>query len=149
MELMKLTTKMRYGTRAMLDLAVRYNNGPTSLRDVAERQDVSLKYLERLFTSLQASGLVRAVRGAKGGYQLSKSPGKVTLRQLYEILEGSNPLVDCTTNPQVCDRSEMCVTLPVWAQLYDVCMETLESITLEDLVHRAQQVEGQPGMYYI
>ena len=146
---MRLTTKMRYGTRAMLDLALHYNGGPTSLKHVAKRQNVSLKYLERLFATLQAAGLVRGIRGAHGGYQLSRSPGKVTLRQIYETLEGSNPLVDCTTDPQVCDRSEMCVTLHVWAQLYEVCMETLESITLEDLVHRAQEIEGQPGMYYI
>jgi Rrf2 family protein len=146
---MRLTTKMRYVTRAMLDLALHNNGGPTSLKDIAERQNVSLKYLERLFATLQASGLVRGIRGAHGGYQLSESPGKVTLRQLYETLEGLNPLVDCTSDPQVCDRSELCVTLHVWAQLYDVCMETLESITLDDLVHRTEQVEGQPGMYYI
>ncbi|MCJ7737911.1 MAG: Rrf2 family transcriptional regulator [Anaerolineae bacterium] len=146
---MRLTTKMRYGTRAMLDLALHHNGGPTSLKDIAERQNVSLKYLERLFATLQASGLVRGIRGAHGGYLLSEPPEKVTLRQLYETLEGSNPLVDCTSDPQVCDRSERCVTLGGWAQLYDVCMETVESITLDDLVHRTEQLEGQPGMYYI
>ncbi len=146
---MRLTTKMRYGTRAMLDLALHHNCGPTSLNDIAKRQNLSLKYLERLFATLQSSGLVRGIRGAHGGYQLSQSPGEVTLRQLYETLEDSNALVECTTDPQACDRSKTCVTLPVWAQLFDVCMETLDSITLDDLVQRAQQMDGQPGMYYI
>ena len=133
----------------MLDLALQGNDGPTSVRDIATRQEVSPKYLERLFATLQASGLVRAVRGAHGGYQLTKPPREITLRQIYEALEGSTPLVDCTADPQVCNRSETCVTLHVWAQLYDACMETLDSITLEDLVHRTEQMGGQASMYYI
>jgi Rrf2 family protein len=140
---------MRYGTRALLDLVLHSNNQPVSLRDVAKRQDVSLKYLERLFMTLQAVGLVRAVRGPHGGYQLSKSPKEVTLRHIYESLEGTQPLVDCIADAQICDRSDTCVTQHVWAQMYHAYMDVLDSTTLEDLVRQAEGVQGQSDMYYI
>ncbi len=138
---MKLTTRFRYGTRAMLDLALHSDHTPTSLKEIAGRQNLSLKYLESLFASLQAAGLVRSVRGAQGGYQLAFPPGSITLRQLYEILEGSYPLVNCTADPKVCSRSESCVTQHVWAQMYQICTEFLESNTLKDLMDRAENAQ--------
>ena len=146
---MKLTTRFRYGTRSMLDLALHSNQRPTNLKAIAGRQALSLKYLENLFAALQAAGLVRSVRGAQGGYQLAKSPGDITMRQLYEVLEGSNPLADCTADPRVCSRSETCVTQQIWAEMYHVCMEYLDSITLKDLMGRAENIQAPSDVYYI
>jgi Rrf2 family transcriptional regulator, cysteine metabolism repressor len=146
---MKLTTKFRYGTRALLDLALHSDGGPTSLKEIAGRQDLSLKYLENLFAVLQAAGLVRSVRGAQGGYQLALPPNEITVRQLYEVLEGPGPLVDCTAEPVLCARSEGCVTHQVWSNLYQLCMEFLGSITLRDLMDRAESIQFQFSAYYI
>jgi Rrf2 family transcriptional regulator, cysteine metabolism repressor len=144
----KLTTKTRYGTRAMLDLSLHYDEGPISSKDIARRQDLSQKYLERLLVALQAADLVRAVRGAKGGYQLSRPPQQITLREIYAILEGGDGFVDCTSHPQLCHRSDLCITQEVWSEMYSACMRILESTTLSDLVQRAQQRQTA-DLYYI
>ena len=123
---MKLTTRFRYGTRAMLDLAIHSGDKPTCLKEIAERQDLSLKYLESLFATLQTAGVVRSMRGPQGGYQLAQAPRDITLRQLYEILESSHPLVDCTADPNACPRFETCITQQVWTQMYQKCMEFLD-----------------------
>ncbi len=146
---MKLTTRFRYGARAMLDLAIHSDQRPVSLKDIARRQGLSLKYLETLFSALHAAGLVRSVRGAQGGYQLTQPPGEITLRRLYEVLEGSSPLVDCTADPKVCSRAESCVTQRVWSQLYQVCAEFLEGITLKDLMDNAETVLPARQSYHI
>src|SRR4030042_4397034 len=130
---MKLSTKMRYGTRAMLDLALRQSSEPISLKEVAERQNVSQRYLAELMTSLQAAGLVRAVRGAKGGYELASPPEEITLRQIFEVLEGSEGFVDCTTYPGLCDKFDVCATQQIWARMYASCMQILEETSLADL----------------
>lgn len=145
---MKLTTKTRYGTRAMLDLSLHYDEGPISIKDIALRQALSQKYLERLLVELQAAGLVRAVRGARGGYQLSRLPEQITLREIYFALEGADAFVDCTAHPQLCRRSDLCVTQEVWSEMYSACMQVLQSTTLADLMQRARQKQVV-GLYYI
>ena len=145
---MKLSTRTRYGTRAMLYLAPSYEKGPISIKEIADHQQLSPKYLETLMATLRAAGLVRSARGAQGGHMLARPPDQITLRQIYTALEGPEKLVDCTADPQVCDRSGTCVTLEVWAQLYDACMEVLESITLEDLAHRAREKQGLSAIMY-
>lgn len=146
---MKLTTRFRYGARSMLDLALHSDHQPVSLKEIALRQDLSLKYLENLFAALQAAGLVRSVRGAQGGYKLVQPPGEITLRRLYEVLEGANPLVDCIADPETCSRSESCVTQRVWSELYRVCMDFLDSITLKDLMQTAENTQPSAHVYYI
>jgi len=146
---MQLSTRTRYGTRAMLDLAVRYESGPVSAKKIARRQEVSTKYLESLLAMLRSAGLVRSVRGAKGGHMLTRHPHHITLREIFEVLEGREGFVPCTTDPQVCDRAKTCVTQEVWARIYAECMETLESTTLEDLVRRAKEKGSLAAMYYI
>ena len=136
---MKLTTKTRYGTRAMLDLALHCDEGPISIRDIARRQDLSQKYLERLLVALQAAGVVRAMRGAKGGYQLSRPPEQINLREIYHIFEGADGFVECTSNPEICHRSDMCITQEVWSEMYGAGMRILEATTLADLVQRARR----------
>lgn len=146
---MKLSTKTRYGTRAMLDLALWYESGPVSAKKIARRQEVSAKYLESVLAMLRSAGLVRSVRGARGGHLLARPPHSITLREIFEVLEGREGFVHCTTDPQVCDRAKTCVTQEVWARIYAECMETLESTTLEDLVRRAKEKGSLAAMYYI
>jgi cysteine synthase len=133
---MKLNTRMRYGTRAMLELAEQYGQGFQSLADVAQAQDLPEKYLEAVFASLRAAGLVHAQRGPQGGYALSRDPQEITLRQIFDVLEGSEPYVPCTTGPSTCSRWASCVTQDVWARMYHASMQVLESTTLADLVVR-------------
>jgi len=147
---MRLSTRMRYGTRALLDLALRDEQGPMPLRDIADHQQLSPKYLEQVLAALQTADLVRAVRGPKGGYTLSRPPARINLRDIYEVLEGSEGFVRCTTDPKVCDRADTCVTQEVWASLYETCVKALEAVTLADLAQRARQKQSQPaGEYYI
>ncbi len=134
---MKLSTKTRYGTRAMLDLALNYEEGVSSVREIATRQSVSPKYLENLLASLRSAGLVRSVRGAQGGHTLTRPPSEITLREIYHVFEGREGIVECTTSSELCERADGCVTRDVWTRMYDACMEILESTTLEDLARRA------------
>jgi Rrf2 family protein len=138
---MKLGTKTRYSARAMVDLALNCESEPgvVSAKDIAARQQVSPKYLEHLLASLRSAGLVRSVRGAKGGHSLCRPPSQISMREIYHVFEGTEGFVECTTSPKICDRPDGCVTQEVWAQMYDACMEILESTTLEDLVRRARE----------
>lgn len=147
---MKLSTKTRYGARAMLDLALHHGQEPVNIREVAERQQVSSKYLEQLMSALSGAGLVRSVRGPRGGYMLARPANEITLRQIFEALEGGDSFVDCTAHPEVCDMSDICATREVWAKLYNTCISVLESITLDDLMHRAREKQHSAAdMYYI
>jgi Rrf2 family cysteine metabolism transcriptional repressor len=138
---MKLGTKTRYSARAMLDLALNYENGNSvvPVKEIAGRQNVSAKYLEHLLASLRAAGLVRSVRGAQGGHQLARPPGEINLREVYHVFEGADGFVECTTCAELCDRADGCVTCEMWTRLYDASMEILESTTLEDLARRARE----------
>lgn len=143
---MKLGTKTRYSSRAMLDLALNHDNGSgvVSSREIAEHQEISPKYLESLLASLRSAGLVRSVRGTEGGYTLTSPPAKINLRQIYQVFEGTEGFVECTTDPEYCKRTDGCVTQEVWAQMYGACMEILESTTLEDLARQAREKRGDP-----
>lgn len=147
---MKISTKGRYGTRALLDLALHEGEGPVLLRDIAQRQQISLSYLEHVVTPLIAGGIIRTTRGPRGGISLAKPPEGVSLDEVIQLLEGSVALVECVSNPEVCERSELCVTRDVWDELKKAMDGVLESITLQDLVER-QKRKKQPGeiMYYI
>lgn len=145
---MKVTTGTRYGTRAMLDLALNYESGLITSKGIADHQQVSVKYLEILLATLRKAGLVRSVRGAQGGHTLARPPGKIDLREIFEALEGPEGLVECATNPQICNRSQSCVTQPVWAAMHAACMGVLEGITLDDLARRAQEKQKPPATMY-
>ena len=140
---MRLSTRARYGTRALLDIAVHAQDAPVQLKDIAERQQVSSAYLEQVIRPLLAAGLVRSSRGAKGGFQLGKAPEEVRLIEVVQILEGSLMLVECVSSPDTCSRSGYCVTRDVWREVGTAIAGVLESITLQDLVER-QRVKQQP-----
>ncbi len=109
-----------------------------TVKEISARQQVSPKYLEHLLASLRAAGLVRSVRGAKGGHMLARPPAEINLREIYNVSEGTEGFVECTTSPEFCDRDDGCVTREVWAQMYDACVEILETTTLENLARRAR-----------
>lgn len=147
---MKLSTRGRYGLRALLDLAVHQGEGMVLLKDIARRQEVSLPYLEHLITPLIAGGLVKSTRGARGGVLLLKPPAQVKLTEVVQLLEGSIALVDCVNDPRVCSRSASCVTRDIWMQIKDAMIQVLDSTTLQDLVERQRQKEQtETGMYHI
>jgi len=146
----KLSTKGRYGARAMLDLALHYGEGPVSVKDIAERQEVSERYLVHLMVSLKAAGLVKSMRGARGGFSLAEPPAQIKLSEIIQVLEGSIAPVECVDDPKACSRSERCVTRDIWAEMNRATSEVLESTTLEDLVQRQREKEKrEPAMYYI
>jgi Rrf2 family protein len=147
---MKVSTKGRYGTRMLLDLALHHDEERILLRDVALRQDISLMYLERLMAPLVAAGLVRTTRGPKGGVSLAKPPEQIKLSEVIQLLEGSTAPTECVNDPMVCDRSGICPTRDVWEELKQKTDSILESITIHDLVERQKQkVKTKKPMYYI
>jgi len=147
---MKLSTRGQYGTRALLELALHWGEGPILLKDIAQRQRISLSYLEHLITPLVAGGIVRSVRGAKGGVSLAKPPGQVKLSEVVQLLEGSIVPVECVNNPGICIRSEVCATRDVWDELGKAMSGVLQSITLQDLVERQRRKEQpEKTMYHI
>lgn len=147
---MKLSTKGRYATRAMLDLALHYGQGPVLLREIARRQQISERYLEHVIIPLRAAGLVTSARGAHGGFALAKPPSEIRLSEIIRVVEGSIALVDCVEDPKLCSRADFCVARDVWAEMGRAMSAVLEYTTLEDLVQR-QKEKGQPEavMYHI
>jgi len=144
---MKLSTKGRYGTRAMLDIALHQNDGPVPLKDIARRQDVPLSYLEHIIAPLSAAGMLHSTRGPRGGVMLVKPPQVIKLIDIIQVMEGSVAPVDCVDNPAACKRSGLCVTRDVWTDVKKAIEGVLGSTTLQDIVERQQKKE-QP-MYYI
>jgi Rrf2 family cysteine metabolism transcriptional repressor len=132
--IMKLSTKGRYAVRAMLDLALQNGDTPTLVKDISKRQGISDLYLEQLLTRLQASGLIRSIRGPKGGFLLTRAPSKIRLCDILQTVEGSMAPVECVENGTLCDRADICITRKVWIKMKHAVDEVLESTTLQDLV---------------
>jgi Rrf2 family protein len=146
----KLSTRARYGTRALLDVALHYREGPVLLKDIAHRQEISLPYLEHLIAPLIVAGIVRSTRGARGGISLLKPPSEIKLSEVLDSLEGSIAPVECIGNPKVCSRSGSCAARDVWSGLQEAMTGFLGSLTLQDLVERQNQKEHTAkSMYYI
>ena len=114
---MRFSTKVRYGTRALLDLARHQGEGLIPLKDIAQRQQISLHYLEHLITPLVVAGIVRSSRGYRGGVQLAKPSSEIKLSEVIRLFEGDIVPVECVDNPEVCSRSELCVARGMWAEL--------------------------------
>jgi len=145
---MKLSTRGQYGTRALLELALHQGEAPVLLKDIAQRQQISLPYLEHLITPLIAGGIVRSTRGAKGGVSLAKPPQKIRLSEVIQLLEGSTAPVECVNNPETCSRSESCATRDIWGELKKAMDGVLESTTLQDLVERQKRKEHPTEVMY-
>jgi len=130
---LKLSTRSRYGTRLMLDMAQRYNQGPIQLREISERQKISVKYLEQIVRPLKQAGYVQSARGPKGGHMLGKPPASITVGEIVALLEGSRELIPCAEKPEYCTLFDRCATRYVWMEASRAMYERLNSITLEDL----------------
>lgn len=133
---MKISTKGRYGTRAMVDLGANYGKGPVSLREMAKRQGISMKYMEQIVPLLKNSGLIRSTRGARGGYVVSRAPQQISLRDIVQALEGSWSIVDCLDDGNPCSRIHKCVTYEIWNDLNQAIFKILDATSLQDLIDR-------------
>ena len=146
----KLSTRARYGTRALLDLALHWGNEPVQLKDIALRQNISLHYLEHLIAPLVGAGILRSTRGVRGGVQLIRHPRETKLSEIIQLLEGSITPAECVENPESCPRSSLCTTRDVWSDMKKAMDEVLESTTLQDLVERQRKKEQHEDvMYYV
>lgn len=138
---MKISTRTRYGIRAVLELAMSGGSRPLQLKVIARRQDISIKYLEQLMAILKSAGFVRSVRGSKGGYMLARSPSLMKLSDLFSALEGPVVTTECVENADYCARAADCVVKQVWAEVQEAVHGVLDSITVQDLVDRASSKE--------
>jgi Rrf2 family protein len=140
--MMKLSTKSRYGTRLLLDMAQHYNQGPVQLGDIARRQNISVKYLEQIIIPLKKAGYVASVRGPKGGHVLSRPPVEITVGEIVALLEEGESLVECTERASVCERAPSCPTRLVWQEAAKAMFDKLNTITLADLLPQNQEAAG-------
>ncbi len=132
---MKISTKGRYALRMLIDLAEHNDNGFVALKEIAERQDISKKYLEQIIPILNRSGILMTNRGYQGGYKLAKEPAEITVGEILRNTEGSMAPVACLEQtPNQCEKCSYCVTLPVWQGLEKVVNEYLDGITLQDII---------------
>lgn len=137
---MKISTKGRYAMRMLLDLAEHQNCGFIALKDIAERQNISKKYLEQIIPIFNRSGILKTNRGSQGGYQLAKTPDKYTVGEILRLTEGSlSPIACVEQEPVECERSGECAMLPVWQGLYKVINEYLDGITLQNIMDQRRE----------
>ncbi len=135
---MMISTKGRYALLVMIDLAQHENEGNISLKAVAERQGVSMKYLEMIVSLLREGGLVHSTRGKDGGYRLARSSAEIRVSEIIRVTEGSLAMMgcpDCRENDNTCERADMCLTLPMWQQLESLIDAYLSRISIYDLVN--------------
>jgi Rrf2 family protein len=140
---MKLSTRSRYGTRLLLDMAQHYNQGPIQLGDIARRQEISVKYLEQIIIPLKKAHFIETVRGPKGGYILARPPAEITLAEIVSLLEESVSLVKCIENAEICQRAETCPTRLIWKEVAQTMLGVLKSVTLADLVDKARMIANR------
>ena len=131
---MKVNTKVRYGLRAILQIAAEYGGDPVPISAIAESQEISGKYLEQVVGTLRKAGFIDSRKGVRGGYSLNRSPAELNLWEIMSALDNHTSLVDCVLEPEVCDRSDDCLTRSIWTLLSARMKEFWSSFTLEDLI---------------
>ncbi len=135
---MKLSAKVEYGVRAMAVLAFHYRSGPLPLREIAEQEEISLKFLEQIFPDLRKAGLITSMRGSRGGYTLSRPPHEIKVGDIVRAVEGPitpvNCLADSNGEPSCCHRREACLTRQVWEKLRDKINDVLDDVNLDELI---------------
>ena len=137
---MKLSTRSRYGTRMILDMAQHYNGQPIQLGEISKRQNVSLKYLEQIIRPLKEAKLVKSFRGSKGGHMLTKAPEEITVGEIVAILEGGDTLIHCDKDPKDCERVDSCLTRYLWVEAASAMFQRLSAITFADLLTLKEDV---------
>ncbi|MFC1978700.1 RrF2 family transcriptional regulator [Chloroflexota bacterium] len=133
---MKLSTRGRYTTKAIVDLALNSASGPAMLKDIAERQGISQRYLGQLIIPLTDAGMVKGIRGRGGGFMLAKPPGEITLSEIIAVSEGRISFEECVEKPELCEKSDSCVIRDVWSETIEAVEKVLNSTTLQDLIDR-------------
>jgi Rrf2 family protein len=148
---MKISTKGRYGLKAMLDLAVNSLGDQVSLKSIAQRQNISENYLEQVFSTLRKAGFVKSIKGPQGGYILGRSVSEITVGDLLRVLEGSLSVIDEAAGKNYTDDdAEFCITRNVWEKVNESINNTVDSITLEDLTAEYKKMKDDyPFIYYI
>ncbi len=140
---MILSTKGRYGLRAAFDLALHYGEGPVPLKSISERQNLSVPYLEQLIAILRKDGLVTSVRGAQGGYMLSRHPSKISVGNILRSLEGPLAPAECVLddNDKECIKADYCVTRVLWEKIMDSINSVIDSVSLQDMLDDYERIE--------
>lgn len=131
---MKLSTKGRYGVKAMVELAINYGESPVSIKTISERQSISEYYLEQLFSPLRKAKLIKSIRGAQGGYVLNKEPKDITVADIMNVLEGPIEIAECVDGT-ACDNIDCCATTLLWKKIKNSIDDVMESVTLQDIVN--------------
>ncbi len=132
---MKLSTKTRYGTRILIDLALKINQGTVQVRKISLSQNIPVKYLEQILRTLKQAGFVKSVRGPKGGHMLAKKPDEISLGQIVRLFEGQADLVACTSSPEKCDMAADCLVRDAWQEATSVLYKNLDNISIANLIH--------------
>lgn len=145
---MKLSTKGRYGVRAVVELAVNYGGAPVSIKTISKRQNLSEYYLEQLFSPLRRANVIRSIRGAQGGYVLCKHPSEITVGDIMTILEGPIEVADCIDGFK-CDSEECCATKYVWEKIKKSIDDVMNSITLQDIVDDYNEILRKQNVIHI
>lgn len=142
---MKLSTKGRYGLRAMLDLGLNATGQAVSIKSISERQGISENYLEQIIATLKKNGYVKSTRGPKGGYSLMKEPKEISVGDILRVLEGDLNPVDCVevNEALTCQESQLCVTKFVWRKISDSINQVVDNITLEDLMQEQYKIDDE------
>ena len=146
---MKLSTKTRYGTRMILDMAQHYGQGAIQLGEIASRQNISLKYLEQIIRPLKEADYIDSFRGAKGGHILSKPPEEITVGEIVAVLEGGDTLIHCDKDPEDCERVDTCLTRYLWMEAATAMFQRLSSITFADLITLKKDVCTEKVIDYL
>ncbi|MCP3876447.1 MAG: Rrf2 family transcriptional regulator [Desulfobacteraceae bacterium] len=141
---MKLSTKTRYGTRILIELALKIDQGAIQVSKIAFSQKIPVKYLEQLLRSLKLAGIVKSVRGPKGGHLLAQSPSSITLGQIVRLFEGQTDLVECVSSPEKCDMASECLVRNAWYDATSALYEKLDGISIADLIRDDKKTPGLP-----
>lgn len=143
---MKISTRGRYGLRILLDLVLFDSEKPRLIRDIAQSQKISEKYISRLIIDLRRAGMVRSIRGAKGGFKISKNPEEITLLDVIEVMEGPLSVVSCVATPEKCEKSNLCCARDIWTTINADVRDCLRKFTLQDVVDCHNRQKAQRGL---
>jgi len=131
---MKLSTKTRYGTRILIELALRADQGATQVSKISLQQKIPVKYMEQLLRTLNQAGVVKSVRGPKGGHLLAEDPSQISLGKVVRLFEGQTDLVECVSSPEKCDMASECLVRNAWQDATSVLYEKLDNVSIADLI---------------
>lgn len=141
---MKLSTKGRYGVKAMFELALHHGEEPISIKTIAENQSISEYYLEQLFASLRKAGLIKSIRGAQGGYVLSRPPAEITAGDILNVLEGPVEISECIMGDEniSCTKANYCATRLLWLKISNSVNDIINSTTLQDMINDYNEMKN-------